>query len=101
MVLMDSQVWEPLIKNPALSSLLRVGYRTTQRKRRQMISRLGGAGFIMKKTKQKKGTRIKVQTWAQTNELTQEVFQFPFFFDEYDSYDGAGCKERTAEEEES
>lgn len=55
----------------------------------------------MKKTKQKKGTRIKVQTWAQTNELTQEVFRFPFFFDEYDSYDGAGCKERTAEEEES
>lgn len=59
MVLMDSQVWEPLIKNPALSSLLRVGYRTTQRKRRQMISRLGGAGFIMKKTKQKKRHKNK------------------------------------------
>lgn len=51
---MDSQVWEPLIKNPALSSLLRVGYRTTQRRRRQMISRLGGASFIMKKTNKKK-----------------------------------------------
>lgn len=65
-----------------------------------MISRLGGAGFMMKKTK-KKGTRIKLQTRAQTNELTQEVFRFPFFFDEYDSYDGAGCKERIAEEEEN
>lgn len=59
-----------------------------------MISRLGGAGFILKKD-----TRIKLRTWAQTNKLTQEVFGFPFFFDEYDSYDGAGCKERTAEEE--
>ena len=58
-----------------------------------MISRLGGAGFILKKD-----TRIKLRTWAQTNKLTQEVFGFPFFFDEYDSYDGAGCKERTAEE---
>ena len=61
-----------------------------------MISRLGGVGFTVKKS-----TRIKLRTQAQTNELTQEVFRFPFFFDEYDSYDGAGCKEKIAEEEEN
>lgn len=49
-----------------------------------MISELRRAGFTMKNS-----TRVTLRTVAQISALTQEVFRFPFFFDEYDSYDGA------------
>lgn len=89
MILMCSQVWEPLIKELALRNLMRVKYRTTEESGEQVISTLGWAGFIMQKSR-----IVKLRTGAQISELTQKVFWFPFFFDEYDSYDGASYKEK-------
>ena len=95
MVLMDSQVWEPLIKKPSSQQPAEGGIQNhTEEKETDDLQT--GRSWIYG---EKKSIRIKLRTQAQTNELTQEVFRFPFFFDEYDSYDGAGCKERTAEEE--
>lgn len=60
------------LKDPALRSLMRVGYRTTQG-RRQMISTLGWAGFTMKKN-----TSIKLRTELQSTNLLRKSLGFHF-----------------------
>lgn len=95
MVLMRSQVWEPLIKRPSSQEPDEGGIQNHTGEKETNDLYIGVSRFHNEKKH-----KHKIKNRAPIHELTQKVFRFPFFFDEYDSYDGAGYKKKKAQGEE-
>lgn len=90
MVLMRSQVWEPLIKKPSSQEPDEGGIQNHTGEKETNDLYVGMSWFHNEKQH-----KHEIKNRAPIHELTQKVFRFPFFFDEYDSYDGAGYKKKS------